>query len=182
MKKSNLERTKFTRSIPIQLGLLGILGMCQTVLIAIRYIPIGLQKYLDISFVWGKQMTNVQNWLSAISLGIFLYILYLWLREFRRYFRNGVFFWRTMQTYHHLRKIRNLQSGDQLLQLQNIGVCIDSDGIIIQFVIPIGIEYRKILIKNKQYLEGEIKTLFNYYSYSELTEKDGIWTMTGSLK
>ncbi|WP_153058678.1 hypothetical protein [Streptococcus suis] len=87
-----------------------------------------------------------------------------------------------MQTYRHLRKIRNLQSGNQLLQLQNIGVCIDSDGIIIQFVIPIGIEYRKILIKNKQYLEGEIKTLFNYYSYSELTEKDGIWTMTGSLK
>lgn len=182
MKKSNLERTKFTRSIPIQLGLLGILGMCQTVLITIRCIPIWLQKYLDISFIWSKQMTNVQNWLSAISLGIFLYILYLWFREFRRYFRNGVFFWRTMQTYRHLRKIRNLQSGEQLLQLQNIGVCIDSDGIIIQFVIPIGIEYRKILIKNKQYLEGEIKTLFNYYSYSELTEKDGIWTMTGSLK
>lgn len=85
-----------------------------------------------------------------------------------------------MQTYHHLRKIRNLQSGEQVLQLQNIGVCIDSNGIIIQFTIPIGVESRKILNKNKQYLEEEIKGLFHYYSYSELIEEDSIWTMTGS--
>ncbi|CYU25687.1 hypothetical protein HPA24_02945 [Streptococcus suis] len=177
--KNNLKRTKFTRSLPLQVGLVGISLICLTLTSIIDYIPIGLQQYFHTTFTWGESVMIVHKVLVNICFVTILYPIYLWIREFIRHFRNGVSIETTLSAYIHLWKIRTINENGKILKLQSLGVCVDEDGIVYQFVIPIGPDYRKLLKRNKEYLEEEMKSYSPIFNYSPLTEDNNVWTMKG---